>query len=381
MATKTYYYASPDKSYIRQKSWQTQSSPWVKPLPFSGYGASKVYKDSRYVDTNAPRALGVVQGSEESWAYLGRAYARAYDRLVTKSKGEHTASVGSTIAERRDSFEMIAKRANQVHASYRQIRRGDVRGALRTWGFQRRVRKDKDNWVRLGKGGKQFTLPHRRVLLSEKSFKRGLRDSGTLWLEYWFGWAPLLNDVYAAAQVLSDKTPEHHFRNVFRGTGTEHWVYRRHKAWATGFEEDRFTAKFAMSAQATITPKSPNKDLANRLGVTNPALIAWEVVPFSWLVDWVIPVGRFLESYTDFIGVSVTNPIISSKSTCERFFTAADTVQRFTTDDKSTAFRHVRELRGTLPIPGIFDRRGTLISSWTRAATAISVLAGFLKRN
>jgi hypothetical protein len=31
------------------------------------------------------------------------------------------------------------------------------------------------------------------------------------------------------------------------------------------------------------------------LGFTNPLVVAWEVVPWSFVVDWFIPVGRYLE--------------------------------------------------------------------------------------
>jgi hypothetical protein len=38
------------------------------------------------------------------------------------------------------------------------------------------------------------------------------------------------------------------------------------------------------------------------LGITNPLLIAWEVVPYSFVVDWVLPVGTWLESLDALLG-------------------------------------------------------------------------------
>jgi hypothetical protein len=33
---------------------------------------------------------------------------------------------------------------------------------------------------------------------------------------------------------------------------------------------------------------------ASEIGLTNPAEVAWELVPFSFVVDWAIPIGTFL---------------------------------------------------------------------------------------
>jgi hypothetical protein len=45
----------------------------------------------------------------------------------------------------------------------------------------------------------------------------------------------------------------------------------------------------------------------NQIGLANPLSIAWEVVPFSFVVDWGLPIGNVLEALTatrglEFIG-------------------------------------------------------------------------------
>jgi hypothetical protein len=40
------------------------------------------------------------------------------------------------------------------------------------------------------------------------------------------------------------------------------------------------------------------------MGVVNPLSIAWEVIPFSFVVDWFIPVGQVLEACTATMGLS-----------------------------------------------------------------------------
>ena len=52
---------------------------------------------------------------------------------------------------------------------------------------------------------------------------------------------------------------------------------------------------------------NPNLLLANRLGLVNPLSVAWELVPFSFVVDWFSGVGNVLDGYTDLLGLSVVD--------------------------------------------------------------------------
>jgi hypothetical protein len=47
------------------------------------------------------------------------------------------------------------------------------------------------------------------------------------------------------------------------------------------------------------------------LGLTNPALVGWELVPFSFVVDWFTPIGSWLESLTAFEGYNVVAKSLS----------------------------------------------------------------------
>lgn len=42
-------------------------------------------------------------------------------------------------------------------------------------------------------------------------------------------------------------------------------------------------------------------------GVINPAAIAWELIPFSFVVDWFIGVGDYLNNYTALSGITWKN--------------------------------------------------------------------------
>jgi hypothetical protein len=53
---------------------------------------------------------------------------------------------------------------------------------------------------------------------------------------------------------------------------------------------------------------NPNLHLAQQLGFINPLSVAWELVPFSFVVDWFGNVGQVLASFSDFAGLSQVNP-------------------------------------------------------------------------
>jgi len=63
---------------------------------------------------------------------------------------------------------------------------------------------------------------------------------------------------------------------------------------------------------ADIVIEDPNVFRLNQLGFVNPAVIAWELVPFSFVVDWFSNVGMVLSSYTDFVGMSLQNACTTS---------------------------------------------------------------------
>lgn len=44
------------------------------------------------------------------------------------------------------------------------------------------------------------------------------------------------------------------------------------------------------------------KAVAANTGISNPALLAWELLPWSFVIDWFIPVGDYLESLSAFDG-------------------------------------------------------------------------------
>jgi hypothetical protein len=125
------------------------------------------------------------------------------------------------------------------------------------------------------------------------------------WLAYHFGWSPLMADIHAACETLTSEPP-----NGRKITG------RGRAPLKSSYSVVRGTNNFQLSSELTrvfaeagcrITISNPNAFLANQLGLLNPASIAWEAVPFSFVVDWFSNVGQVLDSLTDFVGLNVVD--------------------------------------------------------------------------
>jgi hypothetical protein len=116
------------------------------------------------------------------------------------------------------------------------------------------------------------------------------------WLELQYGWLPLLKDAEAAAIMLS-----HHLNvpmrqsyrvRIMRGEDPPPRITQvgyLPTQTATGKAEFRHT-------RVLIARVEEKGSIPQLLGLTNPELIAWELVPYSFVADWFIPIGQWMEA-------------------------------------------------------------------------------------
>lgn len=136
-----------------------------------------------------------------------------------------------------------------------------------------------------------------------------------------------------------------------------------------------WTGKFIVRLQARVRISNPNLYEANRLGLTNPAAVAWEVVPFSFLIDWFVNVGEVIGGYTSELGLEITDRQVL------RFFKGDSSSVMignknypsylYGWDCKAKVALVKREV-GLFPSPMLTYALPRI--SWTRAATAVSLL-------
>lgn len=355
-----------------------QKSPYLAPLPYHCYGS---------VSNSAPNSTGefatnslsLIQGYAADGSNTAKqAAAKAYDKIVGNLKGEASAMLAVNVGERREAFAMIANRGGQLYSALRNFRKFDIPAALGDLGFKLKFQKTERLWVRVGKG-RTHSISNDKVVRDTYLLRRKAKKVGSLWLEYWFGWSPLISDIKGAIDVLQDLNLQ--LSTTFTGSGNavyedvknDPWFYRG-QWWVY---QRRLGATFGCKYRCKMKIHSPNAFNANRLGLTNPATVAWELIPFSFLVDWFLPVGKFLDQYTDLVGLTVYDVQCSERRISRH--TLVETSPWGSDNIVDSAFMFRRSILGSLPVPGLLDRSGNGITSITRAATAISLLTGFLK--
>lgn len=264
-----------------------QSKPFDRPLPYRRRVGSTTSAAIGLTPHSFNYPAGLTTGfdmisSVDTWDPWYHVENRLYDKF--REDLASTASLGVALAELSQSYHMIYGRAMQIATFIRRLRRLDFSGAARTL---------------------QMPGPPKGVS-TKKKFANN-------YLEFHFGWSPLIGDIGSAINVLqepiksvwvhakvTEPTRLYHLSDpVTNGNaaGLVPGSYNLRRYW-----EGRRSA----SCGAEVAVTNPNLWLANQLGFVNPASIAWELIPFSFVVDWFANVGQVINSYSDFYGLTLS---------------------------------------------------------------------------
>ena len=313
----------------------------VDPTTYTAYGARfplstpRLPSGAYQPDVDAPN-LVFFSSFVGSPVPFGKARNQAWSNLVTSVR-TGPASLGVTFAQWGQAMDMIGSRAAQMYQSYRQLKRGNFRGFLRT----------------LGVGAKR---KHKNLI------KSLVDQASSLWLEYSYGWKPLVQDMYNAANALSQPVPGG--RCVGQGKGTN-------KNTALSCQYDT-VGRCRMGAWIYVS--NPNLYLLQQLGVANPAVVAWDLIPFSFVADWVFDIDTFLGAWTDLLGCTVTRAY-TSYSTKSTLLCAWDSSHSLT----GYGWAVKRHTGLDFPMPNT-SFRANIGQSWQRAANAVSLLGQILTK-
>lgn len=120
-----------------------------------------------------------------------------------------------------------------------------------------------------------------------------------LWLN--LGLLPIAQDIYALANKdLRPPTLRVAKSKSFSGS---------HVA-TQGADHGTFTTEVGFKTRLTVSAKAdiPSLDyfaanIAQQLGLTNPVSLAWELMPYSFVVNWFVDIGSFLAQFDTFAGL------------------------------------------------------------------------------
>lgn len=283
-----------------------------------------------YSQSSSPRVTAMVEHAKR------RAHSKLKDKIFTR------AALGTTLGERREAIELMVLRLKSLKDAFQALRKGRFGDFLSALNTRPKKRHERTRWTRP-------------------------KDAASLWLEYWFGWSPLIADIYAVIDVLQGEYPPVEAIATSGSGGKVSFSSIQNPTWLYNIYDLDVKARATYRAKAQIT--NPSLFLANQLGVINPVSVAWELVPFSFVVDWFLPVGDFINSYTDWVGVELKEKQLAVKLTVkgeERYRSWGDPYLT-----RSSVVRFERELDWAHPK---FSWSPGYKHSMTRAATQVSLL-------
>lgn len=209
-------------------------------------------------------------------------------RRFYEQANESDFNMAVSAAELGRSMDLIGSTASRLGTAFMALRRFNVPAAFRALGA--------------GSGPHYRSLTRRAINARRQAYRSGdvteggLKFASGAWLEIKYGWKPLLGEVYAAsealgrAQVKSDPTVVRTRAAAKAETGlVESW---------TGTVKGNLRGKRKVSLRMTTYSRidSPAARSAAGLGLTNPLSVAWELMPFSFVIDWFVPVGQYIDS-------------------------------------------------------------------------------------
>jgi hypothetical protein len=329
------------KQYARIRSWTTQKPPFTKRLPYTsrnGFATNSgniegyspvVSADSVFLTSIDPRCNT-------------EATAKAYGKFVDAVK--RSSNVVVNLAEYRQASDMVAGRATQLIKFARALNRLDFAEACRVLGLS-----------------KQAFKGMQKMWSKEKSL-------ANIWLEYHFGWENIVKDIHEATIILTGPIPPSKVRGVGSHTINEKPVNIKGQVEVRSYFG-------GVSMMADVTVSNPNLRSLVDFGITNPAIWAWELIPFSFVVDWFVNVSQMLGTFDDFFGLSLGNAATTLKA--QNYFYSFWGPPRFDPGRVSTARGGGIDRIQGVASPGLHVRpfKGPSV---VRAATAISLLTQLL---
>lgn len=277
-----------------------------KPDPnYPGFETPHAYT-ATFERKESVQGLAVKQGA--SWYNCGTAYQLPLDGVVDPFSAEDqnnllgklrervagsSFNAGVALGEAPRSLKMIGDTTKQIYGAIKALKKGNVVKAAQTLFGNKQIKVSRLN-AQASKVRNADTLV--RVKGTPPIYLNSKKESlASNWLALQYGWKPLVSDIYEAAVFI-----DHQLRNPL-----VHRVVVRRKA---GGRQDGNIVNVTLRTSPTVSIKhrviSTRQIVAllsevNTIrlsGLTDPASIAWELLPWSFVVDWVIPIGTWLEN-------------------------------------------------------------------------------------
>lgn len=318
-----------------------------------------VLSDSYAVYPNG--AEGLIFGFANAGNWRSRDLFDANDQLALVGKLKESMqgsdfNLAVFLGEGHQTLELIADTASRLHKAYQAVRKGQLLKAANVLVPGTTMRR-----------GFPPVSP-----LRGKQLKNSLAD---YWLELQYGWLPLLGDAESAAQSLAHALNSP-LQTSYRVSKTKKYKSTNVQDYGPGFMQ---TTENIQSLQRSLIARiSEHPSALAQLGLLNPEIVAWELVPFSFVADWFIPIGSYLEARgaaSHMVGTFVTSDkrigLVNLLSTNATVVTGSPPDYFYVSLD--------RTISTTLAVPLPTFKPLSKALSWKHCANSVALLVGFSK--
>lgn len=308
--------------------------------------------DGRWSNTTLSMVEGNVTPGETAIG-LPTTYSQSeWSNQLRKKLKDTSLNLAQAFAERKQTEKMFVDFGSRLVKAYRAVRKGrphDVYSALT--------------------GGK--TLP--------KGWKRGfkpdvLKTASDNWLAWQYGVRPLVSDMsgaiteYLKVRGVPPLIRNVHLRTPKKAVSGNETTYQESNPLGRAMVDScvmTLTGRITCYAEFESGQSSWDQTAA-RLGLTSPALLLWELIPYSFVIDWFLQVGEFLEAQGSITGLKRVGIHVSS--------TYVQNSSRSLDGGVGHFLQRVitREFYNTLP--GATLRWGSGIRSFSRTASALALI-------
>lgn len=294
---------------------------------------------------------GFNSGSNSTYGWTASHDYRLFGKLREKVAGS-SFNAGVFLGEGRQALTMIANAATSLAWGYRAAKQGDFRSAA-------------------------------RYLVRNNDRKKAVAREGvaTNWLQLQYGWLPLLADVHDGAQFLAHhlNTPLQHVIKVrVSSTGPTSGAAFQGNGYSRALNpvSYRETSIKAILKEVNVYQLS---------GLTDPLSVAWELVPYSFVVDWFLPVGDYLSCRG--LASAMSGTFVTSTKTCRGFSGITGAPNAYGSSQyippvvklrtKEVNFSRTVSNSISVPKPQVVPLSEAL--SWKRAANAVALLSQLVR--
>lgn len=266
------------------------------------FGASSqtVYTSGSLTESN-PGFYGVGDPYFVSQGLVDKAVLELRSRLKNQK-----VNLSMAFAERKQTANLITSTATRLRIGIKAAVKGDIKGLKRALGIPPIVTRRDRKALRKDNESPRYTAD-------------GSRAASRLWLENRYGWLPLLGDVKGSAEALASNDVDDPSRYSVAVKASSSTNLKDEYEFTDWYIPCRIVIKKSVTvttgAFVRVDAHLENRALAtaSSLGLTNPLAVAWDRLPWSFVVDWVSPVGKYLNAMDAELGWTFLSGSISKR--------------------------------------------------------------------